>query len=74
MNQSKWIVAVKRENWVLNTSSWICCKHFVTGKKSDDPLATNYIPSIFPQLKSPAKRKLEESAAVFQRREATKHK
>jgi len=37
-------------------------------------LAPNYIPSIFPQLKSPAKRKLEESAAVFQRREATKRK
>jgi len=46
----------------------------VTGEKSDDPLAPNYIPSIFPQLKSPAKRKLEESAAVFQRREATKRK
>jgi len=74
VKRSKWIAAVKCENRVPKASSWICCRYFVTGKKSNDPLAPNYIPSIFPQLKSPAKCKLEESAAVFQRREATKRK
>jgi len=74
VKRSKWIAAVKRDYWVPNSSTWICSEHFVTGKKSDDPLAPNYIPTIFPQVKTPEKRKLENSAAVFQRREATRRK
>ena len=46
---SKWIVAVKCEKWSLNVNSWICSTHLVTGQKSSNPLAANYVPSLFPQ-------------------------
>ena len=65
---------MKRDKWSPNDNSWICSTHFVTGQKSGNPLAPNYVPSLFPQLKSPAKRKLENSASSFQRRQATKRK
>ena len=44
------------------------------GKRSDNPLAPNYVPTLFPQLNSPAKRKLEKEASSFERRQATKRK
>jgi len=36
---SKWLVAMKRENWKPNQHSWVCSAHFVSGNKSDDPLS-----------------------------------
>ena len=72
--QSKWIAAVKRDDWVPNDNTWICSTHFVTGKRSDNPLAPNYVPTLFPQLSSPAKQTLEKGASSFERRQATKRK
>ena len=46
----------------------------MTGKRSDSPLAPNYVPTWFPQLSSPAKRTLEKGASSFERRQATKRK
>ena len=70
----KWIAAVKRERWSPNQNTWICSVHFVTGEKSNNPLAPNFVPTIFPHLKSPAKRKLVKDAAAFRRRQALKRK
>ena len=72
--RSKWIAAVKREGWSPNQNTWICSVHFVTGEKSSNPLAPNFVPTIFPHLKSPAKRKLLNDAATFQRRQALKRR
>ena len=72
--RSKWIAAVKHDDWVPNDNTWICSTHFVTGKRSDNPLAPNYIPMLFPQLNSPVKRKLDKGASSFERRQATKQK
>ena len=44
--KSKWIAAVRRENWTPNEHTWICSQHFVTGEKSNNPLAPNYVPSL----------------------------
>ena len=35
--RSKWIAAVSHENWQPNEYSWLCSKHFVSGKKSNNP-------------------------------------
>ena len=43
--RSRWLTAVKRENWQPNVSSWVCRAHFVSGKKDDDPLSPDYVPS-----------------------------
>ena len=52
--------------------TWICSEHFITGTKSNDPLAPNYVPSIFKHLTSPIKRRLEGKASDYQRRQVTK--
>ena len=44
----------------------------MTGVKSNNPLAPNYIPTVFKHICSPAKRNLESRAADFNRRQATK--
>jgi len=72
--RSKWIAAVKHDDWIPNDYTWICSTHFVTGKRSDNPLAANYVPTLFPQLNSPAKRKLEKEVSSFERRQETKRK
>ena len=50
---SKWIAAIKRENWKPNEYSWVCSAHFVSGKKSDDPLSPYYTLSIFSYVDNP---------------------
>ena len=72
--RAKWIAAVRRENWTPNDNTWICSQHFVNGEKSNNPLAPNYIPTIFPQLSSPEKRKRENDVARFEKRQETKRK
>ena len=72
--RAKWTAAVRRENWTPNDNTWICSQHFVNGEKSNNPLAPNYIPTIFPQLSSPEKRKQENDVARFEKRQKTKCK
>lgn len=68
----RWIAAVDRKDWEPTEYTWICSEHFITGTKSNDPLAPNYIPSIFKHLTSPIKRRLEGKASDYQRRQVTK--
>ena len=72
--RAKWIAAVRRQNWTPNDNTWICSQHFVNGEKSNNPLAPNYSPTIFPQLSSPEKRKRESDVARFEKRQETKRK
>ena len=39
--KAKWIAAVKCENWTSSEHTWICSQHFITGEKSNNPLAPN---------------------------------
>ena len=70
----KWIAAVRRENWMPTAYTWICSQHFITGEKSNNPLAPNYVPSVFEYVSSPAKRRLENDLDRFQRRQAMKRR
>ena len=54
--------------------SWICSKHFVTGAKSNNPLAPNYVPMIFSHVESPVKRRMEGRMDDFHRRQALKRR
>ena len=72
--RSKWIAAVNRQNWNPTEYTWICSKHFVSGVKSNNPLAPNYVPSLFKHTKSPVKRRLEARSESFARRQATKRR
>ena len=72
--RSKWIAAVRRENWTPNESTVICSDHFVTGvRNKEDPLAPNSVPRLFSYVKSPEKRRLErEMMESYKRRQALK--
>ncbi|XP_028274010.1 protein ALP1-like isoform X2 [Parambassis ranga] len=45
--RSKWIAAIRRKNWNPAAETWICGRHFVSGKKSNDPLHPDYVPCLF---------------------------
>ena len=68
----RWIAAVDQKDWEPTEYTWICSEHFITGTKSNNPLAPNYVPSIFKHLASPIKRTLEAKASVYHRRQVTK--
>ena len=68
----QWVAAIGRKDWTPTNYSWICSKHFVTGVKSNHPLAPNYIPTLFKHTSSPVKRSLEGRAVDFDRRQSTK--
>ena len=62
------ISAVKRKDWEPNEHTWLCSAHFVSGKKSNDPLSPDYIPSVFSFTNSPQKRKLQQQVDGYERR------
>ncbi|XP_044736151.1 zinc finger protein 1-like [Chrysoperla carnea] len=53
--RKKWIQAVRRQNadgspWIPTRNSYICSAHFIGGKKSEEHLSPNYVPTIFPEI------------------------
>ena len=72
--KSKWVSAVSRENWEPTEYSWICSEHFVSGSKSNNPLAPNFVPTIFKHVDSPSKRRMQSRMISFNRRQAMKRR
>ena len=72
--RSKWLVAMKRENWKPNEHSWVCSAHFVSGNKSDDPLSPDYVPNIFSYVSSPDKRRSKRELERYEQRKQSKRR
>jgi len=71
--RSKWIAAIRRENWTPNESTVICSNHFVTDvRNKEDPMAPNSVPRLFSYVKSPEKRHFEREMESYKRRQALK--
>ena len=72
--RSKWIATVSCENWQPNEYSWLCSKHFESGEKSNNPnpLAPNYIHTLFIYVDSPVKSKMVARLEDFNRRQTMK--
>ena len=70
--RSKWIAAISCADWQPNEYSWLCSEHFVSGEKSNNPLAPNYIPTLFSLVESPVKSKMVARLEDFNRRKAMK--
>lgn len=66
--RAKWIAAVRRDKWFPTEHSWLCSAHFVSGRKCDDPLSPDFVPSIFEYLSSPVKRKRKRELDDYERR------
>lgn len=54
--------------------TWLCSAHFVSGKKSDNPLSPDYLPTIFNYVLSSVKRKRESDLIAFERRKQARMK
>ena len=46
----------------------VCSAHFVSGKKSNDKLSPDYVPSIFHHVSSPLKRRKQVDLHAYHRR------
>ena len=66
--RARWIAAIKRVNWEPNKHSFLCSDHFITGKKSQDPLSPDFVPSVFKHVDSPAKRKRVTAIKKYENR------
>ena len=40
-----WIAAVNRKDWQSTEYTWICNRHFVGGRKIDDPTSPAFVPT-----------------------------
>ena len=64
----KWIAAIKRKNWEPNQHSFLCSDHFTTGRKSQDPLSPDFVPSVFQYTDSPTRKKTVKAFKKYQNR------
>lgn len=71
--RSKWIAAIKKESWEPSEHSWVCSDYFVSSLKSDDPLSPDYIPSIFKNVTSPLKGKVQLQLEGYEKRKPTQN-
>ncbi|XP_062401089.1 uncharacterized protein LOC134092302 [Sardina pilchardus] len=70
----RWIAAINRKDWEPSTYQRLCSDHFVGGKKSNNPLSPDYVPSVFKYLTSPQKRRVGASLEKFHQRQDLKRK
>ncbi len=48
--------------------SFVCSAHFISGKKSNDHLSPDYVPSVFKHLDSPTRRRQASKMEAYERR------
>ena len=70
--RAQWIAAVGRKNWKPTEYTWLCGAHFIGGKKSNDPLSPDYVPSVFKHVSSPVRKGEMKMAAYKRRKESVK--
>ena len=66
--RGSWVAAVKRKNWQPTEHSWLCSEHFISGKKSDDPLSPDFVPTVFNYMQSPEKRRGKRQLQRYEQR------
>ncbi len=75
VRRGRWIAAIKRANWRPTEYSFVCSAHFVTGKKSQDPISPEFVPSVIKYIDSHAKkRKLNDIKKYSNRKSQLRRK
>ena len=65
--RAQWIAAVGHKNWKPTEYMWLCGAHFISGKKSNNHLSPDYMPSVFGRVSSLV-RKGKMKMTVYKRR------
>ena len=66
--RKRWVQAIRRVSWQPTEYSYVCSRHFVSGKRSKDPLSPDYVPSVFTFTSSPAKAAQLANVHSYERR------
>ena len=74
VRRNKWIAAVRRKKWKPTQHSWICSAHFLSGQRSDDPLSSDFVPTLFSYVDSSKKKRLQRALQRYERRKAITEK
>jgi len=67
VKSNEWFATVKRKNWTSTEYGQIFSEHFVSGIKSKDSLAPNYVSGLFKHVKSSVKWHLEREMDRYQK-------
>ncbi|XP_051238686.1 peroxynitrite isomerase THAP4-like [Dicentrarchus labrax] len=70
----QWLAAIKRADWTPTANTRLCVAHFVSGVKSQNPPSPDFVPTIFPYLSSPNKRKRINQMTRFKETHKLKRK
>ena len=69
---AQWIAAVGHKNWKPTEYMWLCGAHFISGKKSNDHLSPDYMPSVFGHVSSLVRKGEMKMTAYKRRKESLK--
>ncbi|XP_036374247.1 uncharacterized protein LOC118770594 [Megalops cyprinoides] len=69
VRRKRWISALKREGWTPAPHSKLCSMHFISGRRSDDPLSPDYIPSWFAHTTTVEKERSMAAMRRYRRRQ-----
>ena len=57
---------MNRKDWQPTEHTWICNRHFIGGRKIDDPTSPAIVPTLFNHVESPVKRKAKHMLARYE--------
>ncbi|KAJ8261920.1 hypothetical protein GJAV_G00159990 [Gymnothorax javanicus] len=74
VRRNRWISAVRRAGWTPASHSKLCSMHFITGRRSDDPLSPDYVPSWFAHTTTLEKERSMAAMRRYKRSQETRQK
>ncbi|XP_056133917.1 THAP domain-containing protein 1-like [Lampris incognitus] len=71
--RNKWLASIRRDRWQPTSNSILCCQHF-TGRKNDNPMSPDYVPSLFAHTSAGQRQKNIYANSMFEHTQQMKWK
>ncbi|XP_033977720.1 uncharacterized protein LOC117475554 [Trematomus bernacchii] len=72
--RNKWLAAIRRDHWQPTSNSRLCSQHFVSGRKNDNPMSPDYIPSLFAHTSAGQRQRSIYATSRFEHTQQMKRK